>query len=95
MRIGIVRTAESPLLASDIPGNRGIIQGEKGEDPAGLLFDPCDPEDFTKQALRLIDDQNLRKSLGLAGKRRGATWPRPKDEADGLIRAYSFARKPS
>ncbi len=26
-----------PLLASDIPGNRSPIWGEKGEDPAGLL----------------------------------------------------------
>jgi glycosyltransferase involved in cell wall biosynthesis len=84
-----------PLLASDIPGTRGPIQGETGEEPAGLFFDPRNPEDFTKQALRLIDDQTLRNSLGRAGRRRAETWPGLKEEADGLIRAYAFARKPS
>ena len=84
-----------PLLASDIPGNRGPIWGETGEEPAGLFFDPLDPEDFIKQALRLIDDQTLRNSLGRAGKRRAATWPGLKEEADGLIRAYEFARQTS
>jgi glycosyltransferase involved in cell wall biosynthesis len=84
-----------PLLASDIPGNRGPIWGETGEEPAGLFFDPQDPENFIKQSLRLIDDQTLRNSLGRAGRRRAATWPGPKEEADGLIRAYEFARRSS
>jgi glycosyltransferase involved in cell wall biosynthesis len=84
-----------PLLASGIPGNRGPIQGETEEEPAGLFFDPRDPEDFIKQALRLIDDPTLRNSLGRAGKRRVATWPGLKEEADGLIRAYEFARRSS
>jgi glycosyltransferase involved in cell wall biosynthesis len=84
-----------PLLASDIPGNRGPVRGEKGEEPAGLFFDPRDPEDFIKQALRLVDDPTLRNSLGRAGKRRAATWPGLKEEADGLIKAYEFARRSS
>jgi glycosyltransferase involved in cell wall biosynthesis len=84
-----------PLLASDIPGNRAPIWGETGEEPAGLFFDPLNPEDFIKQALRLIDDQTLRNSLGRASKRRAATWPGLKEEADGLIRAYEFARQTS
>ncbi len=84
-----------PLLASDIPGNRGPIRGETEEGPAGLFFDPRDPEDFIKQALRLIDDPTLRNSLGRAGKRRTATGPGLKEEADGLIRAYEFARRSS
>jgi glycosyltransferase involved in cell wall biosynthesis len=87
--------SERPLLVSDIPGNRGPISGEKGEEPAGLFFDPQDPEDFIKQSLRLIDDQTLRNSLGRAGWRRAATWPSLKEEADGLIRAYEFARRSS
>jgi glycosyltransferase involved in cell wall biosynthesis len=84
-----------PLLVSNIPGNHGPIWGEKGEEPAGLFFDPKDPEDFIKQSLRLIDDQALRDSLGRAGKRRAATWPGLKEEADGLIRAYEFATRSS
>ncbi len=85
----------TPFLASDVPGNRGPIWGEAGEEPAGLFFAPLDPEDFIKQALRLIDDQTLRNSLGRAGKRRAATWPGLKEEAHGLIRAYEFARQTS
>lgn len=81
-----------PLLASDIPGNRGPILGDNGEEPCGLLFDPRDPEDFVRKALALIDDERLRNSLGQAGRRRAETWPSPEEEADGLIRAYEFAR---
>jgi glycosyltransferase involved in cell wall biosynthesis len=83
---------EKPLLASDIPGNRGPILGDNGEKPCGLLFDPRDPEDFVRKALALIDDERLRNSLGQAGRRRAETWPSPEEEADGLIRAYEFAR---
>ena len=85
--------AGRPLLASDIPGNRGPVLGEKGDDPSGILFNPQDPEDFLKQALRLIDDEELRNSLGQAGKKRAKGWPSPEEEADGLIRAYEFARQ--
>ena len=85
--------AGRPLLASDIPGNRGPVLGEKGDDPCGILFNPQDPEDFLKQALRLIDDEDLRSSLGEAGKMRAKGWPSPEEEADGLIRAYEFARQ--
>jgi len=83
------------LLASSIPGNRGPILGDNGEEPCGLLFDPHDPEDFLRKALDLIDDESLRNSLGQAGKRRAETWPSPEGEADGLIRAYEFARRSS
>jgi glycosyltransferase involved in cell wall biosynthesis len=84
--------AGRPLLASDIPGNRAPVLGEKEEDePSALLFDLHDPEDFPRQAIRLIDDENLRSALGLAGKKRAAGWPSPGDEAEGLIRAYEFA----
>ena len=87
--------AGRPLLASDIPGNRGPVLGEKGDDPSGILFNPQDPEDFLKQALRLIDDEDLRSSLGQAGKKRAKGWPSPEEEAEGLIRAYEFARQSS
>jgi len=88
--------AGRPLLAADIRGNRAPVLGEKEEDePSGLLFDLHDPEDFPRQAIRLIDDENLRSALGLAGKKRAAGWPSPGDEADGLIRAYEFALQSS
>ncbi len=85
--------AGKPLLASDIAGNRGPIQGKNGEEPAGLLFNPRDPQDFFSQALRLIDDPALRNSLGQAGRRRADTWTTLEKEAEGLLRAYEFALK--
>jgi glycosyltransferase involved in cell wall biosynthesis len=85
--------AGRPLLAADIPGNRASVRGKNGEEPSGCLFELDNPEDFVSEALRLIDDENLRNALGEAGKRRAADWPGPDDEADGLIRAYEFARQ--
>ena len=87
--------AGRPLLAADITGNRAPLLGKNGDEPSGLLFDLHDPEDFPRQAMRLIDDQNLRSALGLAGKKRAAGWPSPGDEADGLIKAYEFALQSS
>jgi L-malate glycosyltransferase len=83
--------AGRPLLAADIPGNRGPVRGKNGEEPSGCLFEIDNPDGFVSEALRLIDDENLRNALGEAGKRRAAGWPGPGDEADGLIRAYEFA----
>jgi glycosyltransferase involved in cell wall biosynthesis len=34
--------AGKPILASDIPGNRQPVLGEKGDQPAGILFNPHD-----------------------------------------------------
>ncbi len=83
--------AGRPVLASRIPGNRWPVLGNNGDPPSGCLFDPRDPDDFVRQALRLIDDPALRKTLGEAGRERAARWPGPEAEAAGLIRAYRLA----
>jgi glycosyltransferase involved in cell wall biosynthesis len=83
--------AGRPLLASDIAGNRALVRGETGDGAAGTLFDLHDPEDFSRQAIRLIEGESLREELGLEGKRRAAGWPTPAEEAGGLIEAYQFA----
>lgn len=82
--------AGRPILASDIPGNRGPVRGLNGDRPAGLLFDPRNAEHFVGQALRLIDDPEERIALVRSGRARAAKWPTPEDEADGLIRAYEI-----
>jgi len=87
--------AGKPLLAADIPGNRGPVLGEDGDSPAGLLFNPHDPEDFLRQALRLIDDGALRRRLGQAGQDRAARCPHPGQEAEGLMGAYEYALRRS
>ena len=87
--------AGRPLLATDIGGNREPVLGQNGDEPSGCLFALNDPGDFVRQAIRLADDENLRKGLALAGEKRAAAWPGPGDEAGGLIRAYEFALRPS
>jgi glycosyltransferase involved in cell wall biosynthesis len=83
--------AGKPVLASDIPGNRWPILGEKGDSPAGLLYDLQNPEDFIKKALRLIDDGTFRESLGRAACASQSLWPDSGAEADGLIAVYRNA----
>jgi glycosyltransferase involved in cell wall biosynthesis len=77
-----------PILASNIPGNRWPVLGDQKDSPAGLLFDLHSPEHFIQQAVRLIDDRELRKKLGQRGKTQASRLPRPKEEARGLLRVY-------
>lgn len=80
--------AGRPVLASDIPGNRGPVLGEGGDPPFGLLYERRDPEDFARKVLRLVDDADLRRTLGRAGRERASRWPGPGEEAEALARVY-------
>jgi hypothetical protein len=77
--------AGCPVLASDIQGNRWPVLGENGDSPSGYLFDPHDPGDFIRKALRLIDDKKGRAEFSRASRKRAENWPTPGPEADGLI----------
>ena len=83
--------AGRPVLASNIPGNWWPFLGEDGKEPAGLLFDVDNPKDLIVQALKLIDDENLRETCIRTGRERASCWPTPEDEANGLIRVYETA----
>ena len=83
--------AGRPVLASDIRGNRTAVLGKNGDPPSPCLFDPKDPEDFRKKALRLVEDEAFREALGEEGRKRAAEWPTPAEEAEALIRAYERA----
>ncbi|OPY76943.1 MAG: D-inositol-3-phosphate glycosyltransferase [Syntrophorhabdus sp. PtaU1.Bin153] len=83
--------AGKPVLASDIPGNRWLVLGGAEDLPAGFLFRLLDRDDFTRQALELIDNQDLRRRLGQGGLKRASSWPSPEEEAEGLIMAYEEA----
>jgi glycosyltransferase involved in cell wall biosynthesis len=80
-----------PILASDIRSNRLAVCGKNGDRPCGCIFDPYNREDFVRQALKLIDDAGLRKSLGQAGLTRAGQWSKPDDEAVRLIEIYKHA----
>jgi glycosyltransferase involved in cell wall biosynthesis len=83
--------AGRPVLASDIPGNRWPVLGRDGDLAAGCLYRKNDPEDFLRQALRLVDDERLGQALAQACRARSAQWPTPQMEADGLIEIYRAA----
>lgn len=83
--------AGRPILASDIPGNRWVADHDEGTGPCGCLFNPVDPGDFVRKALRLARDPSLRESLAAEGRRRAAGWPGPADEARALLRIYEAA----
>jgi glycosyltransferase involved in cell wall biosynthesis len=84
------RAAGKPILASDVPGNRWPVVGNPGDPPAGILFDPSDPGDFARKALRLADDEALRRSLGGAGARHRSD---PAEEARALAAVYETAAR--
>lgn len=70
--------ASRPVLASDIPGNRGApVRG------GILFFHPGEEKHLISQALRLVDDQELRMQLSLNAALTG-----PVDEATLLAGFY-------
>ena len=80
-----------PLLAADIEGNRWPVQGDEGDRPCGLLYDPQNMDDFIGKAIRLVDDGALRSVLAQTCRERAAAWPSPDMEIKGLIAAYHQA----
>jgi glycosyltransferase involved in cell wall biosynthesis len=56
--------ASVPVVASDIPGNRDLIQNES----TGLLFPPTDVGALVKTTSRLIESPELRKKLAASAK---------------------------
>jgi len=87
------KAAGKPILASDISGNRGPVLGNKDDLPSGLLFDLQSQEHFIQQALRLVDESELRKKLGQRGKEQAAKLPTPEEEARGLVQVYKKVLK--
>jgi glycosyltransferase involved in cell wall biosynthesis len=55
-----------PVIASDVTGNRALVVHEEN----GLLFPVGDTEALAQAALRLVNDEALRKRLGSAGAAR-------------------------
>jgi glycosyltransferase involved in cell wall biosynthesis len=54
-----------PIVASDLPGCRAIVQDEWN----GLLVAPRDPVALSKALQRLVTDRNLRRSMGHNGRK--------------------------
>lgn len=58
-----------PVLASDVPGNAGLVR----RDSDGLLFALEDEADLREKLGRLARDENLRKRFGKNGRRRAVS----------------------
>lgn len=83
--------AGRPILASDIQSNRIAVLGYPGEHPCGYLFKLENRADFINQAIKLIDNEQTRKSLAENGLKRSKEWPKPEDEAKLLYNVYKNA----
>jgi glycosyltransferase involved in cell wall biosynthesis len=70
------------VLASDIPGNRSLIDDRV----TGLLF--RDEAAFEARAVELLTDPVLRARLGAAGRQRVITVYPPEREIDGYLSVY-------
>jgi glycosyltransferase involved in cell wall biosynthesis len=85
--IAEAQAAGRPVLASDIPGNRGAV--EHGVD--GLLYRAGDEGAFEAAARTLALDPALRARLGAAGRARAERSLSPEAEAEAVLAAYRGA----
>jgi glycosyltransferase involved in cell wall biosynthesis len=75
---------ELPVVASDIMGCReGTLHGK-----TGLLVPPQNVENLAESLQLLIDDGELRKKMGKAGRARVVSEFQPKDRWDGILAIY-------
>ena len=58
--------SERPVVLSDIPGVREVIEDGK----EGLLAKPVDPADIATKVNTLLDDPDLREEMGKRGRKR-------------------------
>ncbi|MFQ5946613.1 MAG: glycosyltransferase [Anaerolineae bacterium] len=71
-----------PVLASDIEGNRSLVE----DGVTGFLFQG--PEDFEDKTLRLLRDPGLRQWLGLMGQNRVRSLFGREREVEGYLARY-------
>ncbi|WP_246125546.1 glycosyltransferase family 4 protein [Alkalicoccus halolimnae] len=77
--------AGKPVLASDIPGNRSLIQNEVN----GLLYK--NEKEFIEKAELLYQDKSLREKLGENGRNYISEYHNPVKESEELINLYQKA----
>ena len=77
--------AGRPILASDVPGNRDLIESGK----TGILYHSA--EDFQVQAKRLEEEDSLRRDLGAAARAHALKTFSTEREVDALLAAYQAA----
>jgi len=74
-----------PIVASKLPEVSQML----GE--AGILVDPGDPEVIAEAAMKLLDDNDLRRNLGIKARKRSELIYNWEKSTDTLLRAYEKA----
>ena len=76
-----------PVLASDIEGNRSLVE----DGVTGFIF--TDPASLEAKAIRLVENPELRRQMGLAGQARVRALFQPEQEAEGYLAQYRAVSK--
>jgi L-malate glycosyltransferase len=79
-----------PILASDIPGNKWLVNDEAGLGPCACLFNAADRADFVRNGLLFLDP-GYRRQKAAAARRRAANLADPSEEAQALLEIYRAA----
>jgi glycosyltransferase involved in cell wall biosynthesis len=79
--------AAKPILASNIPGNLWLTNGDS---PCAYLFNLRDRADFVHKALQFTES-HYRESLAAAARLRASKLPQPIEEAHALLELYKSA----
>ena len=82
-----------PVIATDVGGIREAMQGGK----TGILVPRNDAEALASAMIKLADDPDLRKRMGVAGRTFISTeyeWARCVDKMEGALRLETSANRP-
>lgn len=80
--------AERPILAADIPGNRGVLFDPLTGVSAGEWFDPRSPDQLADQMIALADAPDFRAQLARKAHALALTLPSSATEGEALLRLY-------
>ena len=81
-------TCARPVLASDIEGNRSLVEDRV----TGFLF--ADSEALEARSAQLVEDPELRQQMGLSGQASVRALFQLKREVGGYYEQYHAASKP-
>ena len=80
--------AERPLLAADIPGNRGVLFDPLTGASAAEWFDPRSPDQLADRMIALADAPDYRAQLARKASTLALTLPSSAMEGEALLRLY-------
>jgi glycosyltransferase involved in cell wall biosynthesis len=76
--------AAVPMVATDVPGNRDLVEHGKN----GLLVPPGDVVALAESVVSLLEGRDTREAMSIAAKETFDKWPSPIDTARSHVRLY-------